>query len=222
MRRLLELALGLGLTVTPQLQPGPPARPVDRQLASQQLRLIRDELPKVRAAAVAWRNGVAGLLALLIGFGLIRGRSDISELAPRAAVVVGVLLFLSLAAGTLATLLLLRSAHGGPVALTLRPGASTALVIDRDETSAALEALRRGLLMALACGALLCAAVAVTWYGPARPDPQPQLRVIAPQLSVCGRVLSVTPEWLTIESSAGAIRVAPNEIVGLQPVTRCP
>ena len=44
-------------------------------------RMLRDELTVVRAAATAWRNGLAGLLAAMLGFSLVKGRSDIGTLA---------------------------------------------------------------------------------------------------------------------------------------------
>jgi hypothetical protein len=60
-----------------QLRPGPSATPADLRAAQERERLLRSELPRVRAAAAAWRNGLAGLLAALAGFGFIKGQSDL-------------------------------------------------------------------------------------------------------------------------------------------------
>ena len=75
------------------------ATPHDRLVAAARLQLPVDELPRIRATALAWRNGLAALLAGLIGFGLIKGRSDIGQLQPPWQLVVGGLLVLSLLAG---------------------------------------------------------------------------------------------------------------------------
>ncbi len=48
---------------------------------------------------LAWRNGLAALLAGLIGFGLTKGRSDITQLGSLYAAIVGCLLVASLTAG---------------------------------------------------------------------------------------------------------------------------
>jgi hypothetical protein len=63
----------------------------------------------VRAAALAWRNGLAALLAGIIGFSLVRGRSDIGGLADPYGVVVGALLLGALVIGIVAALYLLRA-----------------------------------------------------------------------------------------------------------------
>src|SRR5512144_240910 len=88
--------------------------PRDRLVARAQRRLPTDELPRVRAMALAWRNGLGALLAGLIGFGLVKGRTDVGELASPYGPLVGALLVLSLVAGSIAVVLLLRAAHGRP------------------------------------------------------------------------------------------------------------
>ncbi len=168
--------------MTVRLKPGPPASQSEGAAARERHQVVKDELPRVRAAALAWRNGVAGLLAALVGFGLIRGRNDINALAPPYDVVIGVLLLLALISGTVASLLLLRAAHGRPAATTLYPPGedvdSPLIGLDHIEALSALRALRAGLVLAILCGALLCAAVATTWYGPTRDNPAPQHQVV--------------------------------------------
>jgi hypothetical protein len=83
-------------------------------------RLQRDALPRVRAAAVAWRNGLAGLLAGLLGFSLVKGRSDVSQLAWPWNVAVGVLLLAALMIGGYGATRLLWAAHGRPDLLDRR------------------------------------------------------------------------------------------------------
>lgn len=64
-----------------RLTPGRPATAADLRAAQERDELLRTELPRVRQAATAWRNGLGALLAGLVGFGLIKGRSDVRELA---------------------------------------------------------------------------------------------------------------------------------------------
>lgn len=169
--------------MTGSVQPGPPSSPEDALIAREYRRLLRDELPRVRAAAVAWRNGLAGLLAAIAGFSLIRGRSDISQLARPWDVVVGLLLLGALITGGGAALLLLRAANGPPRMTSvaqLRPVG----MADHLEARAAVRALRRGIATSFGCAALLAAAVGITWYGPANNETRPQ--AVAPVAAGCG------------------------------------
>jgi hypothetical protein len=153
-----------------RLTPGPPATPLDLHQALLRERLARTELDRVRQAAHAWRNGLAGLLAAVVGFSLIKGRSDIGELTSAASVAVGVILSAALVVGTGAALALLYAAHGRPSVRVLESASEVVLADHRDALSAA-RALRRGIVLSLTCGALLATAVGVTWYGPADPNP---------------------------------------------------
>jgi hypothetical protein len=204
--------------MTLRVSPGPPATPADRLLAQERYRLLADELPRVRAAALAWRNGAAGLLAGLVGFGLIRGRTDVGQLAAPYDVVVGILLVLALASGTVAALLLLRAAHGRPAATAmkdLQPGASA----DHSEALSAARALTVGLGFFLGCAALLVAAVGVTWYGPAEADPK--LQVVTAAGPLCGAVVRVQGGNLVLKTESGERTVSLSGLLGAQPVDAC-
>lgn len=119
LRGLLERRAGTR-DMSLNVRPGPPADPADRLDARKMQQLVKNELPRVREAALAWRNGVGVLPAGLVGFGLVKGRSDVSQLASPYDAVVGGIMLLSLLAGTGAVLLLLRAAHGRPASVTLR------------------------------------------------------------------------------------------------------
>ena len=88
-------------------------------------------MTRVRTAAAAWRNGLGVLLAALVGFGLIKGRSDVNTLPPLAAAVVGVLLLLALVA-VLRALLLLRASFGEPRVVATRSLPSTAIAAHQE------------------------------------------------------------------------------------------
>nr|ADK54886.1 hypothetical protein [uncultured soil bacterium] len=150
------------------LAAGPYPEPIDLYQAQLRERMARSELDRVRQAALAWRNGLAGLLAAVVGFSLIKGRSDIGELTSTASVAVGVILATALVVGTGAALALLYAAHGRPSVQRLKSATEVVLADHREALSAA-RALRRGIVLSLICGALLATAVGVTWYGPADP-----------------------------------------------------
>ncbi|GAB3862456.1 hypothetical protein GCM10029963_68700 [Micromonospora andamanensis] len=151
-----------------RLRPGPPATLTDLRRAQELAALLRGELDRVRAAALAWRNGLGGLLVALVGFSLIRGRSDVSTLAPGWGALVGVLLLAAIMAGVAGALALLRAAHG-PLSVTSVAELPPAPLGEHREALAAARALRFGVLLVLLCTALLIAAVGVTWYAPGQP-----------------------------------------------------
>jgi hypothetical protein len=149
--------------------------------------MLRSELGRVRGAALAWRNGLAGLLAAVLGFSLIKGRSDISELTSAASVAVGVLLVSALVIGTVGALALLHATHGRP-AVTVLDGSGDVLLADHWEALAAAASLRRGIVLSLICGALLVGAVGVTWYGPVdHAPPNPSTTGCVNGTAQCGR-----------------------------------
>ncbi|MFJ6661638.1 hypothetical protein ACIQNG_35605 [Streptomyces sp. NPDC091377] len=202
------------------LRPGPgPATPADLLSARDRDHLLRTELTRVREAAVAWRNGLGGLLAALIGFSLIKGRADIGQLAPGWAVVVGVLLLTALLAGAVGALLLIRAAHGRrpriASANTVPPGRAA----DHLEALAAATVLRRGVTLTLVCTAFLVAAVATTWYGPERG--KPALRITTPGGTVCGSVIRVDRGTLVLKTADGEIATDLTTASALQAVEKC-
>ncbi|MET9269612.1 hypothetical protein [Kribbella sp. NPDC003557] len=198
---------------------GRAATPADLRRAQQLEAMRRTELPRVRAAAAQWRNGLAGLLVALIGFSLVKGRSDIGELASGAAVVVGLLLLLALTAGASGALYLLRAANGRPSVVqvsTLPPGP----IAEHHEAQGAARALRRGIALSLTCAALLTAAVATTWYGPAKDRPKVELTTESGL--VCGSVVRVSDGRVTIQTTAGERQVGLDSLQALRAVDSCP
>jgi hypothetical protein len=179
---------------------------------------LEQELSAVRTAATAWRNGLWALLAAVIGFGLIKGRSDISQLASPWNAVSGGLLLVSLACGAAAAILLLRAAHGVPALQNLRstrPGPTWA----HAEAVASMRALRRGVRWFFGCIASLVVAVAVTWYGPT--TPKPQLSATVGDTSTCGNVGGLANDILTINTSTGETTVDLRKATAMRIVESC-
>lgn len=205
--------------MTRRPEPGRPATPADLRRAQQVEVMRRTELPRVRAAAAQWRNGLAGLLVALIGFSLVKGRSDIGELTPSAAAVVGVLLLLALLAGAAGALYLLRAANGRPAVVAvsdLAPGP----IAEHHEAQASTHALRRGIALSLTCAALLTAAVGTTWYGPARE--RPQVELTTNDGPVCGSVVRIESGRVVLRTAAGERVVELSRLESMRAVDSCP
>ncbi|MER5496453.1 hypothetical protein ABT096_04470 [Streptomyces sp. NPDC002561] len=200
--------------------PGPAGTPADRLAARRHRALLRRELPRVRESALAWRNGLAALLAGLVGFGLLRGRSDIGSLAAPYAVIVGAVLLLALLCGAAGGLSLLRAAHGRPAAAD----DTAALRLDdvaADHTEAlrAAQALARGVPLTLCCAALLTAAVGITWYGPSKEGPR--VSVTTPGGTVCGEPLRTAGGRMTLRTDAGRVTADLGRATAVRAVTSC-
>ena len=219
MRRLLDPGHHAAGAMTYQLSSAGPATEADLRAAQERERLLAAELPRVREAATAWRNGLGGLLAALVGFSLIKGRSDIGQLAGSWAVWVGILLLAALIVGAVGALLLIRAANGRPSVVPARELLSRNTA-DHIEAVTAAGALRRGIVLTLCCAALLVAAVGATWYGPARD--KPVLQITVPGGTVCGSVVALSGGNLTLKTAAGEITTNLVQASAVQAMARCP
>jgi hypothetical protein len=205
--------------VTFQLGPAPRGTDADLQVAQERDQLLSAELPRVRDAATAWRIGLGGLLTALVGFGLIKGQSDITQLAVPWAAAVGIVLLAAVIAGAGGALLLIRAANGRPAAT---PWAKLRLrgVADHEEAVVAAAALRRGIALTLTCAALLVAAVGLTWYGPERGPPM--LEITTPTAILCGSPAGITHGNMTLTTAGGAVTADLAQASAIQAVSQCP
>jgi hypothetical protein len=202
-----------------RLKAGDNATPEDLHLAQSRERFQRAELERIRNAALAWRNGLAGLLAAITGFGLIKGRSDITALSPFWSRIAGILLAIALAVGILGALALLKAAHGLP-AVRSATGLGRWVTAEHREAMAAARSLRQGIVGALACAVVLVIAVGVTWYGPAR-DTGSYLRVATRSGSWCGRSVSLTGSKLRLEAPRGPVVLLVSDVLSITPAGTC-
>jgi hypothetical protein len=213
-----------------RLAPGPSARPQDRLAALNRQRAVAGELGRARALADSWRKGVAGLLLGVVGFSLIRGRSDISTLSPGFAMAAGISLAVAVVAGTVAAFLILRAAHGVPDAVPVLGARRTDRTprskeaeprTEHDEAMMTVSALRGGLVWAAATMVGLLTAVGLTWYGPSKSSPA----VVVTQRSGavwCGQVEQVAQREMTLKTQSGRISVDLHETAMLNAVEECP
>lgn len=208
-----------------QAAPGPPATLADRAAVRHRRHLLRQELARVREAAAAWRTGLAALLVSMVGFGLVKGREDIRELAAPYDVVVGWLLLLTLVTGALGALLLLRAAHGRPAVTVVQQTLPGVLVqgedvLDHRETVRAATALSCGVVLTMLCATALAGTVAVTWYGPDRS--KPRIEVATPEGTFCGGSQGIAGGRLLLRTSAGEVTVRLDEALTVRAVESCP
>jgi len=77
-----------------------------------------------------------------------------------------------------------------------------------------------GVFLAYTCAVLLCAAVATTWYCPAKDDLGIEVSLSNGTVR-CGTVDTINSERLTLETSSGTIPVDLRQIVGLHAVDSC-
>nr|WSW42552.1 hypothetical protein OG296_05115 [Streptomyces sp. NBC_01001] len=203
--------------MTIRVSAGPPAQPHDRRAARATRELLAGELARVRAGALAWRNGLGALLAGLVGFGLVKGRSDVTQLDSFFAAVVGVLLLAALVAGAIAAVLIMRAAHGRPYAVAVSDVLGSSLA----EADSSQRSLRRGVQLTFLCITLLTTAVALTWYGPAKDKPRIEVRLTNGSVH-CGEVVSLAAGRLNLKTSKGRVEVDLKQAIGMAPVESCP
>jgi Mg/Co/Ni transporter MgtE len=208
--------------MTMEIRPGPPAGPTDRAGTQALRELTADELSRIRAGAVAWRNGLGALLAGLLGFSLIKGRSDVSQLRPGYAIAVGVLLLAALVAGAVAAVLVMRAAHGRPSSVDLPDDVPDAAAAVREiEADRSERALGRGVGLVFGCVALLVAAIAVTWYGPEKDKPRIEVQ-LADNSRWCGEAVSIRAGQLTLKTAKGQISIDLTKAVTIAATDACP
>ena len=181
-------------------------------------RMLREADTVVRTAALAWRNGLAALLAGLLGFSLVKGRSDVGTLALPWRIVVGVQLLVALLVGARSALWLLRAAHGRPRRVAQSQIVS-AHALQRREAADALAALDRGIIGVLTCAAFLVVAVAITWYGPAASGPKIQVSVEGEE--ICGSVVRTSGGRLTLKTDMGQRTADLAKATGFRAVNAC-
>ncbi|MBB4717116.1 hypothetical protein BJ965_006998 [Streptomyces luteogriseus] len=206
------------------LLPGPTPSAAQLRRAMSVRRALERELDRVREVAVAWRNGLGAILAGLVGFSLIKGRSDVGQLAPGWSTAAGLLLLAALCVGGAGALCLLRAAHGRPYARRLSEADDASgrplEVQDHDEALASARFLHTGIVLTCLCTTLLVSAVGVTWYAPAKSPPGLMVRQGA--TSVCGEVVSARRGTVVLKVDGVTTTVNLSQADSVTPVASCP
>jgi hypothetical protein len=209
-----------------KLAPHHGATPQQRQDALNTYRVVSQELPAIRAMADSWRKGLAGLLAAVVGFTLIRGRTDLTQLQPCYAITVAVLLGLTLVVGGFAAYQILGAAHGWPRPIPINPGkrsddTTVTPLTSHDVAMKSLSGLRQGMTAAVISAILLVAAIAITWFGPGK-QPAGLLVTDSSGTITCGTVKQTDNGRVTLQTSAGAVVVDLTGAKHVAAVDDCP
>lgn len=176
-------------------------------------------LLKVRATAERWARGLGAVLAALVGFSLLKGRSDVGQLASSWAALVGITLLLSVVTGAVAVFALL-SCQGSPWFRWTMPILPEA---ERDvlpELRQAGRMLGVGVCCAFVSLGLLLGAVGTTWYGPARDEAM--LIVYQGSASWCGEPGPIKDGAFTLKTSAGPVRIEVSQLSSIMTAAQCP
>jgi hypothetical protein len=212
--------------MTIHVSAGSPAGPENLGAAKAAQTLLANQRARLLASALALRNGISFVLAGLIGYALFKGRADVIQLAPAAAVSAGILLISSFGCGLSAAALLMRVDRGLCRALSigdLVAVAADAPFVEESPAAAATASaawFRRGVALSLCCLALLFAAVALVWYGPPKGKPQIEVRLLNGSLE-CGEAISTGAGKLTIETPRGQFAIDLTQVTGLAAVELC-
>lgn len=172
------------------------------------------ELALTRGRATSWAKGIGAILAVGLAFGLIKGRSDITDLNQSAARAVGVLLLVAILAAVVAVYFLFRAAYG-------RLGTAPEGTADHTLALWTMSDLRTGLRWALGGTAALLCAVGVTWYAPAADGPQLQI-VDTSGTSWCGEPMRTAAGILTLRVNGQEVQVDLVKAIQVLPVDSCP
>ncbi|MEU8762888.1 hypothetical protein [Streptomyces sp. NPDC048659] len=204
----------------PRIAAGPRATAADLLASQERHRLAAEALPRVRAASLGWRNAAGALMAGLVAFGLVKGRTDVGQLADRWALAVGCLLLLALVCGACGAYLLNRAAHGAPKPFRLGTR-TTRSATEHLEVRSALRALRGGIAMTSACVLFLVCAVGSTWYGPNAKPPAVELSTPATG-KLCGTVTGVRQGRIVLKTGGTTVEVVASALTQLKTVEECP
>jgi hypothetical protein len=135
----------------------------------------RGGLDRVRKAAENWRTGMAGLITLVTGTLLFKGRDSINGYQVWVRGTLGALVGLSLVAGIISLLLFLNAAYGQPRVLRTQEIADSGGIdaYNFGLAQVAVDDLKWARRWALGSVTLLAFAIILAWYGPATSSTPP-------------------------------------------------
>jgi hypothetical protein len=186
--------------------------------------LASTQLDSIRKTAESWRNGLAGILATLAGFTLIKGPSELSGLDHPADYVVGGLLLLALAVALFGAWMSLTAAYGNPAAISREEFRRQGGIIGYRLTlaSRSMCKLRAARVATIFTVILVAAAIALTWYGPRSDSPVVTAERSA-QAAICGRFIASDNGNIDIKpADAAPLRLRLADVTKLTVAAKCP
>ncbi|MFE0535540.1 hypothetical protein ACFW20_16105 [Streptomyces nigra] len=193
----------------------------DRRWARLAQELEFTQLPELRRQAEGWRNGLAGLTALLAVLVTLKGRDDLAQIPPAAQHAVGVLVGLAFLLLLVGSVFAVRAAHGSPGDRVLVAGQAL-----RDWTRREITRVTRSLGVAAVCCvsgvALVAVAVVVVWVTSDSP-PEHLVRVVTTSGERCGEFLGSGPDGVVLRTETEKRAVlAARTVTSVTPVDVCP
>ncbi|MGA4843067.1 hypothetical protein [Streptomyces sp. G45] len=194
----------------------------DRRWSQLARELEFTQLDELRGRAEGWRNGLAGLTALLAVLVVLKGRDDLGALpagARRAAMVLVAASFVLLLTGSVLAVL---AAHGRPRERILLAGQSLRRWSEREAAR-----ILRLLPLALGCCLLgvVCGGAGIGVALVATEPPQDHLvRVTTTTGERCGELLGSGRAGLALreeESTPDRVTLPARTVVSVTPVSRC-
>ncbi len=200
----------------------PPRHPPgidDKRWAQRAAAVPFGELAAVRATAEQWRNGLAGLVALLSAASLIASPALAGRLTGRSRLAVGALALFGLLALLYGTWRAMDAAFGAPGADDYLTG-ERLREYEHDQANAAVTALRAA-RWAFILGLLLTIAAAATAFG-FTPASGSLARVETVTGTFCGGLGASSGRTVSITGSDGTVHIIPIPAVrSIQPAASC-
>jgi hypothetical protein len=197
-----------------------PLDPEDRHWAVRASQARLNELPAARATAEQWRNGLAGLTALLSASSLIASPGLADHVSGPWRLAVGVLALAGLLTLLYGTSRAMNAAFGtpGPEILmtgeTLRDWEHSQAVTALANVRNARRSFLAGLILVIAAAAIAFAAIPASSGN--------LVQVTGRAGAYCGDLGSSTSRAITITSSDGATRTIPlTQVATIVPVSGC-
>jgi len=185
--------------------------------------LVATQLADARKSAENWRNGLIAMLALVTGFSVIKGPSDVSGLDAPFAQAVGALLLVAFVAALYGSWTSLDAAYGTPKVVARGEVEKLGITGYRlNLASDAADKLGRAKAAMLLSSLFLAAALGTTWYGPRSAAPVLRVeRSSAPP--VCGKFVSSSGAAFDLQPpNAGIVRIPLKDVKKLSVGAACP
>lgn len=192
----------------------------DRRWAQLARELEFTQLTELRKQAEGWRNGLAGLTALLAVLVLLKGRDDLSKLPPAARHTATALIAAAFVLLVVGSVLAVRAAHGRPGSRVLLAGQALRRWTEA-ETVRVTGALRQASVCCAAGLSLVCGAVVVAWTSTESP-PDHVVRVVTTSGERCGELLGAGPGGVVLRTDSDRrVVLSVRTVLSVVPVDAC-
>jgi hypothetical protein len=199
-----------------------PASPYDLYWQQRANELALQSLPSIRSSAKQWAATIGALTGVFSIAALIKGRSNVADIAAGWSTFVGVAVAVALLAAVVAVTEAALAGQGSPIEMEISGTAARGLL--RSEAKTAAKQLRLSRFFTLIATLLIGVAVGALWYAPARTIAiaQPLTLVVrTAHGSICGRLRSSSFPGLEITAGGATIDLPAAQISSFSQVAHC-